>query len=75
MADDGRQGFDVRAVLQGMGCEGMPLWHNKDKLDNPLQRNGLAVCLYSFSTKKMALKRCLREGGEKTGLHFNDKFS
>ena len=31
--------------------ECVPLWHNKDKSDKPLRRNGLTVCPYSFSTK------------------------
>ena len=28
--------FDVHAVLQGQRRKGVPLWHNKDKSDNPL---------------------------------------
>ena len=44
--------LDVHAVLQGQGGEGMPLWHNKDKSENPCVATGWLVCPYSFSTKK-----------------------
>ena len=27
--------LDVHAILQGESGEGMPLWHNKDKSENP----------------------------------------
>ena len=30
----------------------MPLWHNKDKSENPCVATGWLVCPYSFSTKK-----------------------
>ena len=44
--------LDVYAVLQRQGCEGVPLWHNKDKSENPCVATGWLVCPYSFSTKK-----------------------
>lgn len=27
--------LDIHAVLECQGGEGMPLWHNRDKLENP----------------------------------------
>ena len=27
--------FHVHSVLKRQGCEGVPLWHNKDKSENP----------------------------------------
>ena len=27
--------FDIHTVLEGQSCEGVPLWHNKDKSENP----------------------------------------
>ena len=41
--------FDVHAVLQGQSGEGMPLWHNKDKSENPCSTTGWLVCPGSFS--------------------------
>ena len=41
--------------------ERMPLWHNKDKSENPCVATGWLVCPYSFSTKNGS-KRGLREG-------------
>ena len=32
--------LDVHAILQGKGGEGMPLWHNKDKSENPCIATG-----------------------------------
>ena len=32
--------LDVHAVLQGQRSERMPLWHNKDKLENPCGATG-----------------------------------
>ena len=43
-------GFHVYSILESQRRECVPLWHNKDKSDKPLRCNGLAVCLYSFST-------------------------
>ena len=39
----------IHAVLEGQRGEGMPLWHNKDKSDKPLRRNGLiGLSLFFF---------------------------
>ena len=40
----------------------MPLWHNKDKSDNPLRRNGLNGLSLFFFHQKMPQKRGLRRG-------------
>ena len=37
------------AVAQQEAGTGVPLWHNKDKSDNPLRRNGLnGLSLFFF---------------------------
>ena len=51
----------ISAIRDGDTCEGMPLWHNKDKSENPCGATGWLVCPYSFSTKK-GLETGLREG-------------
>ena len=51
----------------------VPLWHNKDKSENPCGATGWLVCPYSFSTKNDP-KMGSAEGGEKPGLHLKDKF-
>ena len=39
----------IYTVLQGERGERMPLWHNKDKSDKPLRRNGLnGLSLFFF---------------------------
>ena len=35
MAQRVGEGLHIHAVLEGQRGEGMPLWHNKDKSDNP----------------------------------------
>ena len=62
-----------RPLLQTMYAECMPLWHNKDKSENPCGATGWLVCPYSFSTKNDP-KMGSAEGGEKPGLHLKDKF-
>lgn len=52
----------------------MPLWHNKDKLENPCVAMGWLVCPILFPLKT-ALKWDLLRGGEKTKLHLKDKCS
>ena len=37
--------------FQHMCGGGMPLWHNKDKSENPCGATGWLVCPYSFSIK------------------------
>ena len=65
--------LDVHAVLERQCCEGMPLWHNKDKSENPCVATGWLVCPYSFSTKN-GPQTGSTGGGEKPGLHLKDKF-
>ena len=40
VAQDAGDSFGVYALLDGQGCEGMPLWHNKDKSENPCCATG-----------------------------------
>ncbi len=65
--------LDVHPLLDGQGRERMPLWHNKDKSENPCGATGWLVCPYSFSTKNDP-KMGSAGGGEKPGLHLKDKF-
>ena len=44
-------GLDVHAVLQGQGREGVPLWHNKDKSENPCGATGWRFVLILFPLK------------------------
>ena len=55
------------------GGECVPLWHNKDKSENPCVATGWLVCPYSFSTKN-GPEMGPAGGGEKLGLHLKDKF-
>ena len=64
--------FHIYAVLEGQGCESVPLWHNKDKSENPCVATGWLVCPYSFSTKNDS--QMGSAGGGKPGLHLKDKF-
>ena len=52
MSQHGGEDFHVYAVMQGQNRERVPLWHNKDKSENPCVATGWLVCPYSFSTKK-----------------------
>ena len=58
--------LDVYAVLQRQGCEGVPLWHNKDKSENPCVATGWRFVLILFPLKT-ALKWGLREGVKNQG--------
>lgn len=33
-------GFDIHTILQGCSGKGVPLWHNKDKSENPCSATG-----------------------------------
>ena len=44
--------FDNWPILRKNSSASMPLWHNKDKSENPCVATGWLVCPYSFSTKK-----------------------
>ena len=67
-------GLDVHTVLQGQCCERMPLWHNKDKSENPCVATGWRFVLILFPLKN-GPKTGSTGGGEKPGLHLKDKFS
>ena len=58
--------FHIYAVLEGQGCESVPLWHNKDKSENPCVATGWRFVLILFPLKT-ALKRGLREGVKNQG--------
>ena len=58
---DGGQGLDVHNMLQGGNRKCVPLWHNKEKLENPCAASGWLVCPYFFSTKNDP-RRGLRRG-------------
>ena len=66
-------GLNIHTVLQGYRGERVPLWHNKDKSENPCVATGWLVCPYSFSTKN-GPEMGSAGGGEKLGLHLKDKF-
>ena len=40
--------LDVHSVLQGQGGEGVPLWHNKDKSENPVVQRVGGLSLFFF---------------------------
>lgn len=50
MADDGGEGLDIHAVLQGGGGEGMPLRYNYDKPEKPRRIKGFEVFSLVFSS-------------------------
>ena len=64
----------VAGELVHIGGRAVPLWHNKDKSENPCGATGWLVCPYSFSTKNDP-QIGSAGGGEKPGLHLKDKFS
>jgi hypothetical protein len=64
------QRLDVDAILQGNCGKSVPLWHNKDKSENPCVAT---ICPYSFSTKN-GPQMGPAGGGEKLRLHLKDKF-
>ena len=74
MPDDGGQGFHIHTVLQGHGSEGVPLWHNKDKSENPCVAGSWRFVLILFPLKN-GLEMGSAGGGEKLRLHLKDKFS
>ena len=65
-------GLDIHSVLQGYRGERMPLWHNKDKSENPCGATGWLVCPYSFSTNFPAKSRH-NEGCQKVRCTIKDK--
>ncbi len=57
MAQIALHSLNIIAVLQGKDSIGVPLWHNKDKSENPCGATGWLVCPYSFSIKFPAKNR------------------
>ena len=55
-----------RAVGEKIAGKGVPLWHNKDKSENPCVATGWRFVLILFPPKT-ALKRGLREGVKNQG--------
>ena len=66
MSQHGGEDFHVYAVMQGQNRERVPLWHNKDKSENPCVATGWRFVLILFPLKT-ALKRGLREGVKNQG--------
>jgi hypothetical protein len=61
-----------RAVGEKIAGEGVPLWHNKDKSENPCVARSWRLVLILFP-----LKNGLETGytgGDNQGLHLKDKF-
>ena len=58
--------LDVHPILQGYRGECVPLWHNKDKSENPCVARSWQFVLILFPLKT-ALKWGLREGMKKQG--------
>ena len=66
VAQGSGEGFHIHAVLEGQGGEKVPLWHNKDKSENPCVATGWRFVLILFPLKT-ALKWGLREGVKNQG--------
>ena len=60
--------------LQHMHRFGVPLWHNKDKPENPCGARSWRLVLILFPLKN-SFEMGSTGGGEKRGLHLKDKFS
>ncbi len=43
--------FHIYAVLERQGCESVPLWHNKDKSENPCSARSWRLVLILFPLK------------------------
>ena len=61
VAQDAGHCFGIYTLLNGQGCEGMPLWHNKDKSENLAVQRVSWFVLILFPLKK-AFEWGLREG-------------
>ena len=66
------KGLHIHTVLEGQCGEGMPLWHNKDKSDNPCGAMGRTVCPCSFSIN-LSRKNRHDEGCQKVRCTIKDK--
>ena len=65
--------FHIYAVLEGQGCESVPLWHNKDKSENPCVARSWLFVLILFPPKNDP-KMGSTGGDDKRKLHAKDKF-
>ena len=75
MAGVALNGFNVAAAkFEFVGSAGVPLWHNKDKPENPCGARSWRLVLILFPLKN-SLEMGSTGGGEKRGLHLKDKFS
>ena len=61
-----RKSSDNRPILRKNSSVSVPLWHNKDKSENPCVATGWRFVLILFPPKT-ALKRGLREGVKNQG--------
>ena len=66
MAQNTSQSLGIYARGQGMSGKCVPLWHNKDKSENPCVATGWRFVLILFPLKT-ALKWGLREGVKNQG--------
>ena len=73
MAQRVGEGLHVNSILEGQCSERMPLWHNKDKSENPCIAAGWRFVIILFPLK-IPPKMGVRGGGEKARLHIKDKF-
>ena len=68
-----RDGDNIGSAVNQDAGRAVPLWHNKDKSENPVFARGRRFVLILFPLK-IALKMGVKRGGEKAGLHIKDKF-
>ena len=61
VANNGGQGLNIHPMFQGSGRKCVPLWHNKDKSENPCVARSWRFVLILFPLKT-APERGLREG-------------
>ena len=60
-------------LLNVMAAKCMPLWHNKDKSENPCVARSWRFVLILFPLKN-GLEMGFAGGGDNQGLHLKDKF-
>ena len=65
--------FHIHTVLECKRSECVPLWHNKDKSENPVFSRADGLSLFFFHKIRPPKWRSGKEG-EKAGLHIKDKF-
>lgn len=74
VAQDIGHRFDVHPLLDGQGCEGMPLRYNKDKSENRCGATSFGFVFILFPLKNTS-KAGGAGGGDKSRCYINDKFS